>query len=146
MLHEKRFVHHAVRAQLTALRRFDLGTTLGLRTIAEGIETAEERDLLRMHGCRYGQGFLLARPMPAGAHTVHRTDIPGFLTHIMGTMRMGTDPAISVVGPDGEAHEVERLFVADSSVPPADGGANPTLTAQAFATRTADRIAAKYFE
>jgi diguanylate cyclase (GGDEF)-like protein/PAS domain S-box-containing protein len=46
-----------------------LGTTLGLRTIAEGIETTAERDLVRMHGCRYGQGFLLGRPMPAGAHT-----------------------------------------------------------------------------
>ena len=46
-----------------------LGTTLGLRTIAEGIETTEERDLLRKHGCRYGQGFLLGRPMPADAHT-----------------------------------------------------------------------------
>jgi choline dehydrogenase-like flavoprotein len=82
----------------------------------------------------------------AGAHTVHRTDIPGFLTHIMGTMRMGVDPAASVVGVDGEAHEVQRLFVADSSVAPADGGANPTLTAQAFATRTAEKIAAKYFD
>ena len=35
--------------------------------------------------------------------------------------------------------------VADSSVPPADGGANPTLTAQAFATRTAEKIAERYF-
>jgi len=46
-----------------------LATNLGLRTIAEGIETTEERDLLRGYGCRYGQGFLLARPMPAAAHT-----------------------------------------------------------------------------
>jgi len=46
-----------------------LATSLGLRTIAEGIETTEERDFLREYGCRYGQGFLLARPMPAAAHT-----------------------------------------------------------------------------
>ncbi len=46
----------------------ELGATLGLRTIAEGIETTEERDLLRSLGCRYGQGYLLARPMPAEAH------------------------------------------------------------------------------
>jgi diguanylate cyclase (GGDEF)-like protein/PAS domain S-box-containing protein len=46
-----------------------LGTTLGLRTIAEGIETAEEAELLRAFGCGYGQGFLLARPMPAEAHS-----------------------------------------------------------------------------
>jgi choline dehydrogenase-like flavoprotein len=81
----------------------------------------------------------------AGAHTVHRTDIRGFLTHITGTMRMGTDPASSVVNDEGQAHEVERLFVADSSVAPADGGANPTLTAQAFATRTSEKIADRYF-
>lgn len=46
----------------------ELGATLGLRTIADGIETAEERDLLSTLGCRYGQGYLLARPMPANAH------------------------------------------------------------------------------
>ena len=54
-------------------------------------------------------------------------------------------PATSVVNADAEAHEIERLFVADSSVPPADGGANPTLTAQAFATRTAEKIAERSF-
>ena len=91
--------------------------------------------------CRRAAEILRA----AGAHTIHRTDIPGFLTHIRGTMRMGADPATSVVGPDGETHEVERLFVADSSVHPSDGGANPTLTAQALATRTAEKIAARYF-
>jgi len=45
-----------------------LGATLGLRTIAEGIETAEEKELLSAYGCRFGQGFYLARPMPAVAH------------------------------------------------------------------------------
>ena len=76
---------------------------------------------------------------------MHRTDIQGFLTHIMGTMRMGLDPATSVVDANAEAHEVERLFVADTSVHPSDGGANPTLTGQALATRTAEKIAARYF-
>jgi EAL domain-containing protein (putative c-di-GMP-specific phosphodiesterase class I) len=46
-----------------------LGSTLGLRTIAEGIESVEEAELLRAYGCNYGQGFLLARPMPAAAHS-----------------------------------------------------------------------------
>jgi len=81
----------------------------------------------------------------AGAHSVHKTNIGVLLTHIMGTMRMGRDPATSVVNADGEAHEVERLFVGDSSVVPSVGGANPTLTAQALAARTADRIADRYF-
>jgi choline dehydrogenase-like flavoprotein len=60
-------------------------------------------------------------------------------------MRMGNDPGTSVCDRDGEAHEVERLFVGDSSIIPGVGGANPTLTAQALATRTADRIADRYF-
>jgi diguanylate cyclase (GGDEF)-like protein len=46
-----------------------LGATLGLRTIAEGIESPEAAELLRAYGCDYGQGFLLARPMPAEAHS-----------------------------------------------------------------------------
>ncbi|MGH2829148.1 MAG: GMC family oxidoreductase N-terminal domain-containing protein, partial [Actinomycetota bacterium] len=65
----------------------------------------------------------------AGAHTVHRTDPAPFVTHLMGTMRIGNDPATSVCDPGGEAHEVEGLFVADcSALPNGCGGVNPTLT------------------
>ncbi|MEZ5447271.1 MAG: EAL domain-containing protein [Gammaproteobacteria bacterium] len=37
---------------------------LGLKVIAEGVETGEQRALLLGIGCEYGQGFLFARPMP----------------------------------------------------------------------------------
>ena len=42
-----------------------LGTSLGKVVVAEGIETAAQLELLREMGCGWGQGFLLARPMPA---------------------------------------------------------------------------------
>ncbi len=42
-----------------------LGASLGIRTLAEGVETAEQRERLRAEGCTELQGFLLGRPMPA---------------------------------------------------------------------------------
>lgn len=43
-----------------------IARTLRLEVIAEGIETEIQRDLLASMGCHYGQGYLLARPMPSG--------------------------------------------------------------------------------
>jgi diguanylate cyclase (GGDEF)-like protein len=41
----------------------DLGKTLGMKTVAEGIETQQQLDWLRGAGCSSGQGFYLAKPM-----------------------------------------------------------------------------------
>jgi len=60
--------------------------------------------------------------------------------HIMGTCRMGDDPANSVVDRDGRAHDHPNLFIAGSSVLPTGGTANPTLTLAALALRTAEAI------
>jgi diguanylate cyclase (GGDEF)-like protein/PAS domain S-box-containing protein len=42
-----------------------IARTLSLEVVAEGIETEAQRDLLGSMGCHYGQGYLLAMPMPA---------------------------------------------------------------------------------
>jgi EAL domain-containing protein (putative c-di-GMP-specific phosphodiesterase class I) len=47
----------------------ELARVLGMDVVAEGIETREQYRLLRQMGCRYGQGFLVARPMTAEAAT-----------------------------------------------------------------------------
>lgn len=44
-----------------------IGHSLGLRVIAEGVETEAQRDLLLKLGCDEGQGFFFARPMPFDA-------------------------------------------------------------------------------
>ncbi len=43
----------------------DLGRALGMTTVVEGVETAEQFDFLRAHGCPLAQGYLLGRPVPA---------------------------------------------------------------------------------
>jgi diguanylate cyclase (GGDEF)-like protein/PAS domain S-box-containing protein len=53
-----------------------LGHDLGLVVVAEGIERPEQLELLREMGCPRGQGFLVARPMPAGrAQAMVRTNL-----------------------------------------------------------------------
>ncbi|MBI2169458.1 MAG: GMC family oxidoreductase [Actinobacteria bacterium] len=61
--------------------------------------------------------------------------------HIMGTCRMGADPATSVVDPEGRFWDVENMVCADSSVFVTAAGYNPTLTLTALAHRTASKLA-----
>jgi EAL domain-containing protein (putative c-di-GMP-specific phosphodiesterase class I) len=43
----------------------NLARTLGMKALAEGIETADQLSVVRDLGCAYGQGFYFARPAPA---------------------------------------------------------------------------------
>ena len=66
-------------------------------------------------------------------------DQPG---HLLGTARMGNDPATSVVDSYGRAHDVPNLFIADGSIFVTSGSANPTCTISALALRVAEHVAA----
>jgi choline dehydrogenase-like flavoprotein len=78
----------------------------------------------------------------AGAKTIIRSNWPPeVFIHIMSTMRMGY-----VTDSNCEAYQVKQLYIADNSVLcNGIGGPNPTLTTQAHATRTAEKIIMKYF-
>jgi choline dehydrogenase-like flavoprotein len=68
-------------------------------------------------------------------------DIPvAGVAHQAGTCRFGTDPATSALDPDCRAHEVDNLYVADTSIFPSIGAVNPALTAMANALRVGDRV------
>ncbi len=63
--------------------------------------------------------------------------------HLVGGCRMGTDPETSVIDSDHRAWDVPNLFIADGSVMPTQGSANPALTIMALASRLAERLDAK---
>jgi choline dehydrogenase-like flavoprotein len=82
----------------------------------------------------------------AGATRIYRMNFPPLMLHVQSSMRMGANPADSVLDPNAEARFVRRLFIADNSaLANSLGGPNPTLTSQALATRTAEKIFTRYF-
>jgi choline dehydrogenase-like flavoprotein len=79
----------------------------------------------------------------AGAKRVQKVyidRITGNCSHQHGTVRMGDDPAASVLDRWCRAHEVENLYAVDGGPFPTGTGANPTLTIMANAWRVAEHI------
>jgi choline dehydrogenase-like flavoprotein len=66
--------------------------------------------------------------------TIHR------YAHLIGGARMGSTPQTSVVDANQRAWAVPNLFLADGSVCPTQGSANPALTIMALASRLAERM------
>jgi choline dehydrogenase-like flavoprotein len=64
----------------------------------------------------------------------HGDDLVG-AGHVIGTYRMGLDPAQSVVDPDQRSHDHPNLFLLGSGVFPTSAASNPTLTIAALALR-----------
>ena len=76
----------------------------------------------------------------AGAQDVLEIDR---YAHLVGGCPMSDSPETGVVDPDQRAWEVPNLFVADGSVMPTQGSANPALTIMALSARLAERLADK---
>jgi choline dehydrogenase-like flavoprotein len=62
------------------------------------------------------------------------------VAHQCGTVRFGTDPATSALDTDCCAHDVDNLYVVDTSFFPSSSAVNPALTAMANAMRVGDHL------
>jgi choline dehydrogenase-like flavoprotein len=62
------------------------------------------------------------------------------VAHQAGTCRFGTDPQTSVLDTNCKAHELDNLYVVDTSFFPSIGAVNPALTAMANALRVGDHL------
>jgi len=140
--------HLAIRAEQSPLAASRVTLTdeldpLGMPRAALDWRIAPEDDVQLHRGM-----VILGREL--GATGIARAWIPGDSSrfvwrpspggHHMGTTRMGTDPATSVVDADCRTHQVQNLYIAGSSVFPTGGEANPTLTIVALAHRLADTL------
>jgi choline dehydrogenase-like flavoprotein len=73
--------------------------------------------------------------------TVETELVPDQPGHLLGTARMGDDPATSVVDQFGRCHDVPNLFIVDGSIFVTAGGVNPTATICALALRCGEHLA-----
>lgn len=101
-------------------------------------ERAEKRFVPKLERILWEAGalFVMAVPLELWSGGIPQTK------HIMGTLRMGTDPDGSVTDAYGKFHDLENLYCADGGVFVTSTGYNPTLTTQALACRQAHRILA----
>jgi choline dehydrogenase-like flavoprotein len=74
-------------------------------------------------------------------HAYLKNEIPvAGCAHQAGTVRFGSDPATSVLNTDCRAHELDNVYVVDTSFFPSIGAVNPALTAMANALRVGDHL------
>jgi choline dehydrogenase-like flavoprotein len=114
------------------------------RTDSDGIpapkiiyRTSEQSHRLLDFHCARAKESLEA----AGAYeTVVAPQIRETGWHLLGTAKMGDDPATSVVDRWGRAHDIPNLYIFDGSIWPTSSGMNPTATIAALALRCSERL------
>ena len=71
---------------------------------------------------------------------LHKSMPIGATAHQAGTVRFGTDPATSALDVNCKAHDLDNLYVVDSSIFPSSSSVNPALTIMANALRVGDHL------
>jgi choline dehydrogenase-like flavoprotein len=77
--------------------------------------------------------------IPRWAYLENKIPVAG-VAHQAGTCRFGSDPTTSALNTDCRAHEVDNLYVVDTSFFPSIAAVNPALTAMANAVRVGDHL------
>ena len=77
--------------------------------------------------------------LPRNLYLKNEMDV-GAVGHQAGTCRFGTDPKTSVLDVNCKAHELDNLYVVDTSFFPSIGAVNPGLTAMANALRVGEHL------
>jgi choline dehydrogenase-like flavoprotein len=119
--------------------------TLTKETAADGLPGVKLEYTLSREG-RHALDFGMDRAeemlRAAGAHRIVRVPLAPYTGwHLLGTARMGSDPATSVTDADGRCHAVPNVIVADGSLFPTVGACNPGSTIGALALKLADACA-----
>ena len=128
-------------------------------TLLEVDRVKMTRGLMLIAEMFFAAGARGVKPMLAGAHFIRsyaqaRAFIDSvqdpsamqlYASHPMGTCRMSADPSRGVVRPeDGRTHDIEGLYVTDSSLFPSALGVNPQMTIMAQSLELADRMVAAW--
>ena len=112
-----------------------IGLTLDEKNNVAGVKRLKRKlesmlgDLGMEHHHLLDHSIYLHKAMPIGA-TAHQA----------GTIRFGNDPQTSALDATCKAHEVDNLYVVDTSIFPSIGAVNPSLTAIANAMRVGDHL------
>jgi choline dehydrogenase-like flavoprotein len=93
----------------------------------------------RLEGLLNHIGMRAHRLVDRNFYLEQETPLAG-VAHQAGTCRFGTDPASSVLDLDCKAHELDNLYVVDTSFFPCIGAVNPALTAMANAIRVGEHL------
>jgi choline dehydrogenase-like flavoprotein len=104
-----------------------------------GNQEAKDRLYHTLKGMLNDLGMHHGHLLPHHAYLKNEIPVAG-CAHQAGTVRFGADPATSVLNTDCRAHELDNLYVVDTSFFPSIGAVNPALTAMANAIRVGDHL------